>query len=287
MPEAVTSPAADAGGSDHGRPSGSYTWGSSPAEQRRLEQQLAVLRPHSATLLDRVGVRPGWSTIDLGCGPGGILDLLAARVGPSGHVMGVDLDSGHAASARAFARDRSLANVQVVSADARRTGLPGAAFDLVHTRLVLVNISRPGEVVAEMARLAKPGGSVAALEVDALGVCYPRHPALDRLTELLTTAVRQDGADPELGRRLPHLFRDAGLTDIEVEARVDVYQAGHPQRTLVPDLLRAIRPKLIARGLAGEAELDAVDAAARRHLADPDTLIVPVTYFLAWARRPA
>ena len=271
MPEAVTSPAADAGGSDHGRPSGSYTWGSSPAEQRRLEQQLAVLRPHSTTLLDRVGVRPGWSTIDLGCGPGGILDLLAARVGPSGHVMGVDLDSGHAASARAFARDRSLANVQVVSADARRTGLPGAAFDLVHTRLVLVNISRPGEVVAEMARLAKPGGSVAALEVDALGVCYPRHPALDRLTELLTTAVRQDGADPELGRRLPHLFRDAGL----------------PQRTLVPDLLRAIRPKLIARGLTGEAELDAVDAAARRHLADPDTLIVPVTYFLAWARRPA
>ena len=33
-------------------------------------------------------------------------------------------------------------------------------------------------------------------------------------------------------------------------------------------------------------ELDALDAAARRHLADPDTLTVPVTYFLAWARKP-
>ena len=280
MPEAVTS------ARDPGRSSGAYTWGSSPAEQCRLCQQLAVLRPHSATLLDRVGARAGWRTIDLGCGPAGILDLLSARAGPRGQVTGVDADAGNATAARAFARESALANVRILHADARRTGLPGAAFDLVHTRMVLVNISRPAEVVAEMARLARPGGWVASLEADALGVCYPPHPDLDRLTELLVTAVRHDGADPHLGRRLPHLFRDAGLAEVGVEARSDVYPAGHPQRTLLPDLVRAIRPKVVARGLASEAELDALDAAVRRHLADPDTLTVPVTYFLAWARKP-
>jgi len=285
MPEAVTSPAT--GQRDQGRPSGTYTWGSSPAEQHRLKRQLAVLRAHSATLLDRVGVRPGWSTIDLGCGPAGILDLLSDRVGPGGHVIGADADPGYAALARAFVRERALANVQVLDADARRTGLPGAAFDLVHSRMVLVSISRPAEVVTEMARLAKPGGWVAALEADATAICYPPHPALDRLTELLVAAARSDGADPELGRRLPRLFRDAGLADIGVEARADVYPADHPQRTVVPDLLRAIRPKIIARGLATEAELDALDAAVRGHLADPETTIVPVTYFLAWARKPS
>jgi len=151
---------------------------------------------------------------------------------------------------------------------------------------VLVNISRPAEVVAEMARLARPGGWVAALEADILGLCYPPHPAVDRVTELLMTGYRHDGADPQLGRRLPRLLRDAGLTEIGVEARTDVYAPGHPQRTVLIDLLRAMRPKIIARRLATGAELDALDAAARRHLAVPDTLTVPVTYFLAWARKP-
>ena len=175
--------------------------------------------------------------------------------------------------------------MQIVHADARHTGLPGGTFDLVHTRLVLVNIPRPDQVVAEMARLAKPGGHIAALEADILGLCYPPHPALNRVTELLLSAYQHDGADPQLGRRLPHLFRSAGLDSIGVEARTDVYPADHPQRTVLPDLLRAVHPKIITRGLAGEAELGALDTAARRHLADPDTLVVPVTYFLAWARK--
>jgi len=53
-----------------------------------------------------------------------------------------------------------------------------------------------------MARLAKPGGWVAALEPDVLGLCYPAHPAMDRLTELFVTTYRYQSADPHLGRRL-------------------------------------------------------------------------------------
>ena len=77
------------------------------------------------------------------------------------------------------------------------------------------------------------------------------------------TSYRHDGADPQFGRRLPHLFRRAGLADIGVEARTDVYPAGHPQRTVLAELLRAMRPKIAARGLSTEPELDALDAAAR------------------------
>jgi len=279
----VTSTTMSTDGPGQGQPAGSYTLGSGLAETARLRQQRAVLRAHSAALLDRVGLQPGDSAIDLGCGPAGILDLLSARAGPSGQVTGVDQDAAHAAAARAFSWEHKLGNVQIVHADARHTGLPGGTFDLVHTRLVLVNIPRPDQVVAEMARLAKPGGHIAALEADILGLCYPPHPALNRVTELLLTAYQHDGADPQLGRRLPHLFRSAGLDSIGVEARTDVYPADHPQRTVLPDLLRAVHPKIITRGLAGEAELGALDTAARRHLADPDTLVVPVTYFLAWA----
>ena len=66
--------------------------------------------------------------------------------------------------ARAYAGQRGLANVEVVAADARHTGLPSGTFDLVHARTLLVNIPEPAEVVAEMVRLAKPGGWVASQE---------------------------------------------------------------------------------------------------------------------------
>lgn len=267
-------------------PGGVYTLGDGPAEQDRLQQQAGSLGGLNEVLLDRVGIRPGWSAVDLGCGPGGALGPLAARTGPDGHVTGVDLNPAHAATARDFAARRGLGNVQIVTADARRTGLPGGTFDVVHARLLMVNVPRPEEVAAEMARLAKPGGWVAALESDVTVLCYPPHPAVDRATALLRASYRLDGADPDLGRRLPHLFRDAGLADVGVEARAEVYPAGHPQRTVDIDLVQAMRSKIVMRGLAGEAELDMLDTAARRHLSDPGTLIAPNIFFLAWARKP-
>jgi trans-aconitate methyltransferase len=63
---------------------------SSRAESVRLQRQAEELAADSAALLDRVGRRPGQSAIDLGCGPRGILDLLAGRVGPAGRVVGLD-----------------------------------------------------------------------------------------------------------------------------------------------------------------------------------------------------
>ena len=54
-----------------------------------------------------------------------------------------------------------------MAADARDTGLPSGSFDLVHARTVLVTVPEPAVVVAEMARLALPGGWIASLEPDA------------------------------------------------------------------------------------------------------------------------
>jgi len=59
-----------------------YSLGSSDSETARLQRQPDQLRPDNSALLDRVGLRPGPSAIDLGCGPRGILDLLAERVSP-------------------------------------------------------------------------------------------------------------------------------------------------------------------------------------------------------------
>jgi SAM-dependent methyltransferase len=214
------------------------------------------------------------------------VDLLAEKVGPSGRVVGVEIDGASVARARAFARERRLTNVEIMTADARHTGLPGSSVDLVHARLLLANIPAPGQVVAEMARLVRPGGWVALTEPDiSLTACYPPHSGLEHLTELLLTAYRHEGADPHIGRRLPHLLATAGLEKIVTEAHAEVCPPNHAQRVVILDLARNMRAKILARGLIREPELDQLDREARLHLNDPATLSLPVTYFLAWARK--
>jgi SAM-dependent methyltransferase len=264
-----------------------YSLGSSPAERDRLRRQSAELRDHSDLLLDRVGVAEGWRAIDLGCGPSGILDLLADRVGPAGRVVGLDFNPANVALAREFAAERGLAHVEVMQGDAHGTGFPPGSYDLVHARTLLINIPDPAVLVAEMVRLAQPGGWVAALEPDGGGaVCSPPHPAWDRLTQIFFSAQQVDGADSLIGRRLPELFRRAGLVDIGVEAKADIYPIGHSRRTIRADLVRSMRPKILAAGIASERELDEVDQAVREHLSDPGTLMLPHLLFLAWGRKP-
>ena len=174
------------------------------------------------------------------------------------------------ALAREFAAERGLANVEVMQGDAHRTDFPSASYDLVHARTLLINIPDPAALVAEMVRLARPGGWVAALEPDGGGaVCYPPHPAWDRLTQIFFNAQQVDGADSFIGRRMPELFRREGLVDIGVEAKADIYPIGHSRRTIRADLVRSMRPKILAAGIASQRELDEVDQAVREHLSDP------------------
>jgi SAM-dependent methyltransferase len=113
-----------------------YALGSSPGESARLQRQADEFAAESAALLDRVMLRPGQAVIDLGCGPRGVLDLLAERVSPEGRVVGLDADPAHTAMAAGFAARRGLGGVEILTGDARHTRLPSGSFDLVHARVI-------------------------------------------------------------------------------------------------------------------------------------------------------
>jgi ubiquinone/menaquinone biosynthesis C-methylase UbiE len=265
-----------------------YALGRDDAESDRLRRQSAELRPEAAALLGRIALAPGQAAIDLGCGPSGILDLLSAAVSPSGRVVGLDADPRHAAMAARHARQLGLANVEVVSADARHTGLPPGSFDLVHARTLLVTIPEPGQVVAEMIRLARPGGWIASQEPDCeYSLCYPPIPAWDRLHELFLTAFARSGANPLIGRQVTELYREAGLSEIKLVSYAPAYPAGHSRCTLLPDLVRSMRPMILQLGLSDEQELGEVDRAVRAHLAEPGTVTMPHLLIAAWARKAA
>ena len=264
-----------------------YPLGSSRGESARLQRQAEELAADSAALLDRVGLLPGQSAIDLGCGPRGILDMLAERVAPAGWVVGLDADPAHTAMAAEFAAAREISGVEIITGDARSTGLPAGSFDLVHARTLLVNLPEPAEAAAEMTRLARPGGWVASTEPDTEhALCYPPHPAFDRLRDIFTVAFRRNGADPWIGRRVAELFRQAGLEHVEAEARVQMYPHGNSRRTIRLDLVQSMRPQVLEMGLATATELDDLDAAARAHLDNPYTVLVSGLLFLTWGRKP-
>lgn len=162
------------------------------------------------------------------------LEVLAEKVGPTGRVTGIDMDPTYVELATQLIHDRRLPNVSVAQGDARHTGLPPAVFDVVHARLVLVNIPDPEAVLAEMVRLVRPGGWVVSLEAEPLvNFVYPTDPAWDRLTEIYEAASNADGADPHRSagpRALSPRRSDRGRTGGEGERGACRPPASHHSR---------------------------------------------------------
>lgn len=261
-----------------------YSLGVDDAERARLLAQCAMHRTEAELLLDRVGLRPGDRALDLGCGPLGVLDLLAERVGPTGRVVGIDREKRYLAIARQELDARGLDGVELVAADATGTDLAPASFDLVHERLVLNNVPQPAAVVDEMVRLTRPGGHVAVQDVDWLTwTCLPEHADWNLLRE---KAAAVWSGDVHLGRRLPALLRGAGLVDVEMVPHLRVFRPGEPYHRLLVRFIALHRDRILDGGSVTEAELDAAVARLESHLATPSTVVLYATFFQAWGRLP-
>ena len=94
---------------------------------------------------------------DVACGPGVISRAMAKRVGS---VSGVDLTPAMIAEAERRAREEGIDNVSFALGDATALDFPDTSFDGAITRLSLHHIPAAGRVVAEMARVVRPGGWV-------------------------------------------------------------------------------------------------------------------------------
>ncbi len=187
----------------------------------------SVLRSHrwrtaansAAYLLD--ALRPGQDVLDVGCGPGTITADLAALVAPGGRVTGVDAADGILAQARAEASARGLPDdaVRFQVADVHALPFPDDSFDVVHAHQVLQHVGDPVRALAEMRRVCRPGGVVAARDSDyAAFAWHPEPPVLDDWRELYRRVARANGGEPDAGRRLLSWARRAGFTDITASA---------------------------------------------------------------------
>jgi len=162
------------------------------------------------------GIEAG-PALDVGCGPGALAAVLAARFGAPA-VAAVDLSEPFVAACRARVPG---ADVRLASAD----DLPFAdrAFGGALSQLVLSFVARPGRMAAEMARVVRKGGVVAACTFEANGFALAR--------TFWDAALRLDPAAPDDAsipfRRLPELvalWKGTGLEDVRT-AVIDVEAA--------------------------------------------------------------
>jgi ubiquinone/menaquinone biosynthesis C-methylase UbiE len=264
------------------------TTGHYPIERRegeieRLHIQRAAMAPETANMLELIGVRMGWTCLDLGCGPGGITNLLSEHVGRSGRVVGLDADPIFLE----HAREHAAGNIEFTLGNAYDTALPSGSFDLVHMRFVASTSGGPEALLQEAIRLTRPGGTVAMQEPDIATLnCYPPHPAWETLKSVLEDAFTAVGADIRLARRLFAVARRAGLDDVQYRPFLLGISSTHPMVDYLPSTVESLRGTILDRRLITEEALDTALADCRGHVACPDTVFTTYTVAQVWGRTP-
>jgi SAM-dependent methyltransferase len=242
--------------------------------------QAGWTRPTRTWLYQQVGLAQSGAVLEVGCGTGVIVRELA-RLGVS-HTVGLDLDPAALAFACEQGREGGEeSSVAYVQGDACELPFSDSAFDVVVSHYLLLWLADAAQGVREMARVIRPTGHVlACAEPDYGGrVDYP--PEMISLGRCQAEALRGQGADPEIGRRLGELFVAAGLrTTVGV-------MAGRWELPAPPgagfEAEWAMRERDLA-GLLSPEELGRLRSTDRRALeAGCRVLFVPTFY--AWGRK--
>jgi SAM-dependent methyltransferase len=189
-----------------------------------LELRNDVYRRPLATALDRLGLREGWRSADIGAGGGDVTVALARIVGRDGRVYAVDSDPARRDEVAAAAAEAAQAQVVALTQAAEDLTLP-EPIDLAFCRFVLLHVHAPVVVLRRMRAAVRPGGWVVAQEP-------------------VTTAGRVGGTPlsmpearhPDVGAILPGLVRDAGLELVDAWAEAPAWAGPGP----VADYLEAM-----------------------------------------------
>jgi ubiquinone/menaquinone biosynthesis C-methylase UbiE len=215
--------------------------------QATRAEELERARKDPAAVFGALGLRPGLRLLDVGCGTGDYLRVMARMVAP-GEAIGVDLSAELVKRAELASPGQQL-NLSFQVADVYDLPFGDASFDRVTATQVMVHLSHPWTAISELRRVLLPGGRLAIAEWDWDSTCLA-----------LT--------DRDLGRRFTHLLCDQmnnGLIARELASElvahnfteVDVVPQVRVQRTLGAPYEWLIRPateEFVRIGALTEAE---------------------------------
>lgn len=250
----------------------------------RLRIISRALWPATFNLLSRAGIKTGMACLDVGCGGGDVTLGMARLVGSSGIATGIDTDRTKMQLAQQEAEHGAIANVKFLALEIDHLDHE-AEYDLVYARLLLTHLSDPVNALQRMVNATKPGGVVVVEDMDHSAIfCYPACPALKQHVSLYNQVVRLKGGDPEIGPKLPALFRQVGLHDLHLSHVQPAFIEGEAKR-VHQITLENIALAVIAAGLATEAEINALYSELDNFVQNSQTIMAFPRIFQVWAYR--
>ena len=180
--------------------------------QRHADVEAAFFLPH---------LHPGMTLLDAGCGPGSITSGLASHVSP-GVITGIDADPSRIETAARDALDSQIVNLSYEVADATDLPFEDDQFDAVFANGMIEHLPVPGDGVAELTRVLKPGGVIGLRSPDwGIALLHPDSDGLRDSIALRNRWQRSRGGHPEAGRLLRGLLADAGFDEVAAGSTAD------------------------------------------------------------------
>lgn len=265
-----------------------YALGRTPEEYERLRAQSRVWEAATARLFDQVGLGSGARCLDAGCGPGHTMRLMAERVGPSGHVTGVDVDAELGDEAMALLLSGGYGHASFECMDLESGGeIPGEPFDLVYARLFLFHVRDQVAVVRRLWEAVAPGGYLVLHDYDfRTADVMPSLDSMDEWRRVVVSAFIHAGRDVHIGHRLPLLSQQAGLggcDGTDVAGRLESLRSGG---WLFSEVYRSMLPLAVRLGLTTGAGYERWLRSFARDTTDhPDYALLWPLLVGAWKRK--
>ncbi|MDD1772050.1 MAG: class I SAM-dependent methyltransferase [Methanomassiliicoccales archaeon] len=242
--------------------------------EQQLKRQLSwlgetwqwVLRNKVLNGPDPFSGRP--TALDVGCGPGLVMDLLS----PLMDITGTDIDP-------MMVRKAKGRGLNVVQGDAMALPFDDRSFDIVYCSFTLLWVRDPAKAVEEMARVSRRY-VICLAEPDYGGrICCPQEVA--ELDGHLTDSLIEEGADPFVGRKLTQLMKGAGLT-VESGVHEGLWSSEQLMKEADAEWLSIADA---VRGRASDAEVEKAKLAWDRGVADGSLFLFnPVLYAIGRKR---
>jgi ubiquinone/menaquinone biosynthesis C-methylase UbiE len=254
-------------------------------EINRLITQAKCWEAEAENCFDQVRIGSGWTCIDLGCGPIGVLSPLSRRVKKNGLVWGMDSNPVCIQAAREFIRHNQIKNVRLLAGDLYNTGFKFRSFNLTHERFVFSQIGCDQQLLETMIELTQPCGVVISQESDwTTWNCHPANLHWEKLRNALIHVFEQNGGDINAGQRTYAMFHSAGLEDVRMRTTLSALPIGHPYRSGMIQMARSMREKIIQAKILTGDEFDKAIERCDEIVNDPTIMIFSYILCQVWGR---
>lgn len=239
-----------------------------------LLPEIVILR---GTMIQALALHSGEQVLDVGSGPGVFLSEIAASVGPSGRVCGVDFSEEMVSAAQNRCADQPWVDVRV--ADATQLPFEDGTFDVIISNAVLEYVPDLTTALSEIYRVLRVGGRVLIGGWDWGSVVWHSSDH-DRMARILK-AFEEHSAHPYFARSLAPQLRQAGF-EIRRQEPTNLFDTIYDKNTV-----SYLNSKVIASFVPGRQNItqDEVDAWSKdlQMLGENNAWFFSSTYYLTWA----